>query len=71
MADDLFIWIRVRVRTLWAAINALREQTVSRHHEASQADNAEAAKELHAEGDQASSAAEELRTGYYEDKEPK
>jgi hypothetical protein len=63
MSGDPFIWIRVRLATVWAAIRALKDQSVRLHDEArlERPMDEKRAGELNAEGDHLDDMAEELR----------
>jgi hypothetical protein len=63
MSGGPFIWIRIRVATVWAAIRALKDQSIIRHDEArlERPDRPQHAADLNAEGDYLDEMAEELR----------
>ena len=60
--NGIFLWVRLRISTIWGAIWALKEQRDIRHNEARLEDEHKKQTALRAEGDYCNDQAEEIRT---------
>jgi hypothetical protein len=61
MSDPIWLWVRLRMSTMWSAFRALKDKSYDLHEDARYEESSKVRSEMRAEADHLDQEAEELR----------